>query len=216
MNSSNSIIFADAPPERIEEFSVEVSVGEGWNDRYSDKDRRLWKIEKDIYLRGHGSIVVEVAEELRIPYNRYGILLPTGSLFLARGVMIASAKIEPAFHGKIKVRMYNTTREKIKIPKGTKIGSIVFFSTESTSPLPNIYKTSELSSSSIPRRTLIKNWIFSNRITVIGWIVTFLSSSMLATIILYFVYYKRLTPPPAPAAGVSSSVTAPTSGSALK
>jgi len=192
MFSSNSFIYVDGERPILEEFSIEITIGDGWNDRYSQEDKRLWKIEQHVTLRAHGSIVVEASEEIRVPYNRYGILLPTGSLFLGLGVLIVSAKIEPAFHGKIKIRMYNTTDRSITINKGTKVGSIIFMATDSTSQLPNVYRTSELSTSTIPHTTRIRKWVSSNKISVIGWIVSILSSSMLAALITYFIYYKPL------------------------
>lgn len=192
MSSSSSFIYTDALSRNLEEFSIEVTIGEGWNDRYSIDDKRLWRIEDKIVLKPHGSLVVEVAEEIRVPYNLYGLLLPTGSLFLARGVLLIAAKVEPAFHGRIKVRLFNTTENKVELKKGDKLGSIVFLTTESTSILPNIYKTSELSQYAIPRIRQMARWMVTNKIQVISWVVSVLSSSMLAAVLMYFMYYKPL------------------------
>src|SRR5690606_992918 len=96
-------------------------------------------------IRAHGSIVVEAAEEIWIPNNRYGILVPTGSMFLSRGILIAPAKIEPAFRGRMKLRLFNTTSKKTIVKKGEKLGSAVFFQTESTEIRTPIQRPSEIS-----------------------------------------------------------------------
>ncbi|MDF5995101.1 hypothetical protein P4200_12665 [Pseudomonas aeruginosa] len=69
---------------------------------------------------------MEAAEEIKVPHNRYGIVLPTGSLFLSRGVLVASAKVEPAFDGKLKLRIFNTTNKNVCLTKGEKLGSVIF------------------------------------------------------------------------------------------
>lgn len=143
--SSNSYIYTTAVDANLEEFSIELSLGEGWNDNYSDRDKNLRRIDESITVNRQGSIVVEVQEEIRVPHNRYGIVLPTGSLFLSRGVLIASAKVEPAFCGKLKLRMFNTTKQKIILKKGEKLGSVIFFPTESTKIHDLTFRKSEIS-----------------------------------------------------------------------
>ncbi|WP_010205589.1 hypothetical protein [Pseudomonas syringae group genomosp. 3] len=190
--SSNSLIYTTALEQHIEAFSLELSVGDGWNENYSENDRSLWGIGDSITLKGHDSIVVEAAQEMSMPHNRYGIVLPTGSLFLSRGVLVASAKVEPAFAGKLKLRIYNTTNRTIKLEKGEKLGSVIFFSTESTQPHTPITRSSEISKKRITPIALLKKWLGVNKIAAIGWMVGMLSSSMLSTAFLYFVYYKPM------------------------
>ena len=62
--SSNSLILTNARDERIEEFSLELSVGEGWSDNYSGNDKNLWRIVDGMTIKGHDSVVVEAAEEI--------------------------------------------------------------------------------------------------------------------------------------------------------
>lgn len=190
--SSNSLIFTNAAERHIEAFSLELSVGDGWSDNYSENDRSLWRIVDSITLKGHDSIVVEAAEEINVPHNRYGIVLPTGSLFLSRGVLVASAKVEPAFAGRLQLRIYNTTSRSIKLHKGEKLGSVIFFSTELTQTHTPITKGSEISTKPIGQIAQIKKWVGLNKVASIGWLVGMLSSSMLSTAILYFVYYKPM------------------------
>ncbi|MGN7767637.1 dCTP deaminase domain-containing protein [Stenotrophomonas sp. 22692] len=177
-SSIDSRIYADADPQRIEEFSIEITLGDGWNDRYSPHDSRMWSIDQDITIGPQGSIVVEAAEELIIPNNRYGIVLPTGSLFLTKGLLIAPAKVEPAFSGKLKLRIYNTTQNRTKIAKGEKIGSVIFFATESTKHHNAIHRNSTISERPISRINKIIKWSSTNRNQIISWLIQLACSSL--------------------------------------
>lgn len=202
-HSSNSLILTNAPDERIEEFSLELSVGEGWSDNYSGNDKNLWRIVDGMTIKGHDSVVVEAAEEIKVPHNRYGVVLPTGSLFLSRGVLVASAKVEPAFDGKLKLRIFNTTNKNVYLTKGEKLGSVIFFSTESTQTQKPIKRGSEISTLPITRLARVKKWFSLNPIIWIGWTLSFLGSSLVSSILLYGIYYKTILehqsqPPQAP------------------
>lgn len=190
--STNSCIFTTAVESNIEEFSIELTLGDGWNDNYSTHDRNLRRIDEGVMLRGHGSIVVEVQEEIRVPHNKYGIVLPTGSLFLSRGILIAPAKVEPAFFGKLKLRMFNTTHQKIFLRKGEKLGSVIFFATESTKVHNVTYRASEISVPPISRFGELKKWVGANKVVWIGWGVSIVSSSLISFFLTYVLYYKPI------------------------
>lgn len=187
-SSSSSHIYTSATENNIENFSIEITLGEGWNDNYSEADVGLRQIDESIIVGGRGSIVVEVAEDIRVPYNRYGIVLPTGSLFLAQGILIASAKVEPAFNGKLKLRLFNTTDKKIKLSKGRKLGSVIFFSTDSTIPHDIISRNSSISVPRTKRLSSLKKWLGANKVIWIGWLVTVTGPWILATV-MYYAYY---------------------------
>jgi deoxycytidine triphosphate deaminase len=184
--SSNSLILTNARDDRIEEFSLELSVGEGWSDNYSGNDKNLWRIVDGMTIKGHDSVVVEAAEEIKVPHNRYGIVLPTGSLFLSRGVLVASAKVEPAFDGKLKLRIFNTTNKNVQLTKGEKLGSVIFFSTESTHTQNPIKRGSEISTLPITRRARLKKWFSLNPTIWIGWTLNLIGSSLVSSLILYW------------------------------
>lgn len=187
-SSSNSYIYTSASVENIEHFSIEITLGEGWNDNYSEADVGLRKINDSITVSGRGSIVVEIAEDISVPFNRYGIVLPTGSLFLAQGILIASAKIEPAFSGRLKLRLFNTTDKKIKIAKGRKLGSVIFFSTDATILQDVITRNSNISVPQATQISVLLGWFTANKTTWIGWLVTAVVPWSL-TIFMYFSYY---------------------------
>ncbi|MCY1212687.1 dUTPase [compost metagenome] len=190
--SHSSLIFTDAPESSLDEFSLELTLGNGWNDSYSDQNRNLIEILNSITIRRNGSIVVEVQEEIRVPHNKYGIVLPTGSMFLSKGVLIAPAKVEPSFVGKLKLRLFNTTSDRIVINKGTKLASIVFFQTESTKEQEHIYRKSEISLRKASKSADLKRWFSANKPTWIGWIISLLGSSGMALIFTYFLWYKPM------------------------
>ena len=190
--SVNSLILTDAEDSNVEEFSLELSVGDGWSDSYSISNRSLWKIDEGITVRGRDSIVVEAREFIRVPHNRYGVVLPTGSLFLSRGILVASAKVEPAFMGKLKLRIFNTTNKSVYLKSGEKLGSVVFFSTESTQRHNVISRAGEISTVPVSRMTKLKKWLSLNRNLWIGWIVSILSSSVVSFVLSYFFYYKPM------------------------
>ncbi|WP_447803660.1 dCTP deaminase domain-containing protein [Pseudomonas serbica] len=191
-HSSNSFIYTDATEAHIEDFSLEVSVGEGWSDNYSANEKSLWRIDEGITIKRHDSIVVEAAEEIRVPHNRYGLVLPTGSLFLSRGVLVASAKVEPAFLGRLKLRIFNTTNKSVRLRKGEKLGSVIFFSTESTHTHEIINRASEISIRPITIPAKFKKWSSLNMNTLISWILASATGSLATFVVTYFLYYQPM------------------------
>ncbi|WP_080271467.1 hypothetical protein [Pseudomonas syringae] len=188
ISSDKSLIFLNATEDRSEDFSIELSLGDGWNDNYSDADVGLRRINGEIVLGRRGSIVVEVAEEISVPYNKYGLVLPTGSLFLTHGVLAPTAKVEPAFNGTLKIRLFNTTNNKVVLKKGCKLGSVIFFDTDCT--IPQVKKTRRSDISVVPssRLSILTSWLASNKIVWIGWVITTLSAWLLS-FVTYLVYY---------------------------
>jgi len=180
--SPNSLIFTDADSKNIEKFSLEVSLGEGWNENYSPFSNNLYKIINEITVRPRGSIVVQVKESIKVPFNRYGILLPTGSMFQTKGIMVAPAKVEPAFEGKLKLRLFNTTNSSVKINIGEKLASIVFFDTELTERRNKITRSEQLSEKKIPWHKARIQWLQSNKAL---WVSGSISASAALLVCLF-------------------------------
>lgn len=188
--SNSSYVYTTANADNIEEYSLELTVGSGWNNSYSPNNKGLIEITDGITIPKHGSIVVEVGEDIQVPHNRYGIVLATGSMFLSQGILIASAKVEPAFIGRLKLRMYNTTGQKVKISKGEKIGSVIFFSTESTKIHDKSYRASDISLSEPSKIQGFLKWFPANKPLWIGWLVTSIIGPMILLLLTYLFYYK--------------------------
>jgi deoxycytidine triphosphate deaminase len=190
--SSNSFIYTNASDENIEPFSLELTLGNGWNDSYSPSDKSMIMIKDEIQIQKFGSIVVEVAEEIRVPHNRYGIVMPTGSLFLTKGVVFAPAKVEPAFADKLKIRLFNTTQKSVSIKKGDKLASVIFLPTETTERQIRAIRGSDISRKPPSQLDDLKRWLSQHKAIWVGWIFSFISSSLMAVLITYFAYYKPM------------------------
>lgn len=129
--SDASLLYSDA--ENIEEFSVELSVGDQWAQDLTKEKAIMYAIEGDeISIKPQSSIVLEVKENFQVPFNMYGLVLQTGSIFLEQGILIGAGKIEPSFDGKLRILIYNTSRTKRTLQKGQKIASAIFMRTDKT------------------------------------------------------------------------------------
>jgi deoxycytidine triphosphate deaminase len=133
----------------LDAFSIDLTLGNAWNSNYSYNDKSLFQIEKgQIIIRSKQSVVVLVDEYIKVPNNKFGIVLSTGSLFLQKGVLIPSAKVEPGYSGRLKLRIVNTSSSKIVINVGEKLASVVFFATDNT---PSHIEAIESESTNIPK-----------------------------------------------------------------
>lgn len=188
--SSNSLIFTDADTDNIENFSLSLTLGDGWNEAYSESNKNLIEIDDKINISGGDSIVIQVRENIKLPHNRYGIILPTGSLFLSKGILIAPAKVEPSFSGYLRLRLYNTTRKKISLKKGEKLGSIVFFQTESTTIQVLQTRKKGISERPLTKLALVKKWFIDNRVLQ-GWAIALISAIAIIASPFIFHYFNN-------------------------
>lgn len=177
--SDASLICSDA--STIEEFSIELSVGEQWAEDLSNEKAVMYAIEgSSISIKPQSSIVLEVKESIKVPFNMYGLILQTGSIFLEQGVLIGAGKIEPSFDGKLQLLIYNTSKTKRTLQKGQKIASAIFMRTDRTINA-SIYTNSR---SSVQKKMgfIKKTWAFfaSDIKYTVGLIVTILTSSTVA------------------------------------
>ncbi len=157
---------------QIESFSIELTVDTNWSESYGKTNAMVEIDSTGIELASGRSIVIEVAEKIGVPFNMYGLVIPTGSLFLDQGIIIAAAKIEPAFQGKLKLRLVNNSGERRKVVIGQKVASAIFFATDHTMFHGDVTKKSVTVVRTIsPYRRLIR-WISTNRVSVIGWVIT--------------------------------------------
>lgn len=116
-----------------DDFSLDLTLGNSWNENYSYNDRRLYKIEEEsISIKPKSSVVVSVNEIITVPNNLFGLVISTGSIFLQHGVQSPSAKVEPGYEGALILRLVNFSNKSVTINKGTKIASVIFFRTEHT------------------------------------------------------------------------------------
>lgn len=190
--SDQSLVLTDTPNDAVEQFSLELHVGLGWALTYSPEKNQLTTIpESGIKVPGRGSVVVAVKEKIKIPHNLYGIILPTGSLFLSHGILIAPAKIEPGFNGYLKLRLFNTTPSPHLLKIGDKLGSAIFFSTEITVRSNEITNAGQVAGTRERWYHKLWRWISFNRVSVVTWSISILGWIVSIGIALgtYFNYY---------------------------
>lgn len=198
-------------------FSIDLKVGDQWSEKYGPTSNEMHAIgDEGMRIQRHESIVVTAAENIRVPHNMYGVLVPTGSLFLDKGILIAPAKVEPSFTGTLKLRLFNTTAFKHTLKKGDKLGSVIFFSTETTQFQKPVTKNSILISKPVPITARVSQWFKKNTNQLITWLVGLFGGSMMAALLVHFVlqpYFPAapktlLVPPASPAASSApASVT---------
>ena len=129
--SDNSLLLTDA--RTVEEFSIELTLGDYWDSNTSRDAATMYPIEGDqITIPARGNVVVEVAERISLPGNIYGIVIPTGSILLEQGIVIAATKIEPGYSDVVRLMLFNSSRINRTISKRTRLASAVFFRTEQT------------------------------------------------------------------------------------
>lgn len=110
-------------------YSADLTVGDGWSNSYSESSKVLHSINSNLKIGPLASIVVELAEDIWIPHNRYGIVVPTGEAGLTHGLLFAPTKVEPNWKGRLKIRVFNSSSTKVTIQQGQRIASLIIFST---------------------------------------------------------------------------------------
>lgn len=130
ISSVSSLVFTNA--EKIEEWAIELTVGDLFSPEAGKEPQKMIYINNEISISPQTSLIIEVKEELRIPNNIYGLILPKGTLLLEHGILMASTKIESRYQGKLRILLYNTTKKKKYLKKKDVVGSCIFFETNVT------------------------------------------------------------------------------------
>ena len=130
LSSDQSLIFSSSDHE--EEWSIELTVGRLWGNVSKESPVAMYEVHEDVGIPAKSSVIIEVNEELRIPNNIYGLIVPKGSLLLDNGILMATTKIEPRYFGKLRILFFNTTNRKKTLNKGSVIASTIFFRTDIT------------------------------------------------------------------------------------
>ena len=117
----------------VEEFSIELTLGDYWDSDTSRDAATMYPIEGDqITIPASGNVVVEVTERISLPGNIYGIVIPTGTILLEQGIVIAATKIEPGYAERLRLMLFNSSRVSRTIAKRARLASAVFFRTDKT------------------------------------------------------------------------------------
>ena len=89
-----------------EQICYDLHVGDSVK-RPGDDTRRA--TPRPIRLKPNDCVRIETREELAVPNNVFGTICSRASL-TAEGLVAANLKIDPKFHGKLFVTVYNTSR----------------------------------------------------------------------------------------------------------
>ena len=173
------------PSESLTRYSIELHLGSRWSERYGIYDSSMYEmVEPNVKIRKWGSIVIEVSGRISIPQNAYGIIVPTGSLFLDRGIIIGAGKIEPNFHGVLRLRLFNTNPYSVELPCGAKIASAIILETETT--VTNQMITHDIATVAPRQRWWHrpKAWMRENWPQVVTWMVTASFGAVAATVLV--------------------------------
>lgn len=171
--SDNSLILTDA--KNIEPFTIELTLGEFWCENVNKDKPEMFPIKgSEITISPHKSIVIQVKEELYVPNNMFGLVMPTGGVLLECGIMISTTKIDPQFTGHLMLLIYNTSRVKRSLKKGTIVASAIFYRTESTLLIHRPVKQIEIIPKTPNILTKIVNYLKSPRVFQIVIIIIYL------------------------------------------
>lgn len=172
----------------IEEFSIELSIGDRWAEKLSADKPTMYEVEgKEITISPRSSIIVQTTESLCVPNNMFGMVMPTGRILLERGIFIANTKIEPTFSGKLNILLYNSSSIKRTLKQGDIIASAIFIRTEKTTDGKLI--TKEEPPIKKPKRWYqnFASFIRSDPKFIITLLTSILTSSLAATLFTYII-----------------------------
>lgn len=182
--SEISLLYCDA--KYVQEFSIELTLGDKWAEDVSRQDPTMYELDKDQFsIKPNTSVVIEVKEIISVPLNLYGIIIPKGSSFLEQGIIITAGKIEPGFSGKLQFLLFNTTNSRRSIKKGASIASAIFFRTDKTINSSDV-KHEQIA---LPKKrslfVRVVNFFSSDPKYTINLIVTALTSSLVAALVTW-------------------------------
>ncbi len=188
--SDNSYIFFSEDIDRLEdEFSLDISFKSA--ESITKRKRKIMRNsedlaeKKEIIIPPHTSVHVESCEYIAIPYNVYGLVMPSGKLLFDKGILVPTTKIEPSFEGYLKIFMYNTTEKSVHLNLDTKAVSLVFFS------MNHLLNSKKMFSTMAPKYTAPGIWKriqnkFNNNHVLLQMLATIVSAIIGAFIGLAF------------------------------
>jgi dCTP deaminase len=106
---------------RVKELAATLVTISEIGDEYRDH-RDVGKTEllegDRIILHPGAAVIIETAEFVHFPRTRFGHIVPRVSL-LQVGISNTSSKIDPGYHGKLLITVFNLGKKKVELKKGT-------------------------------------------------------------------------------------------------
>lgn len=173
LKSCKSLIFINGEVvlKNVGPASLNITVGDRWYD--CSKNKYYAIPEKGLKVKPGKSIIIETKQEFALPYNVFGIIFGTGKNIF-KGGFISTGKINPGFHGVLKIGYYNGSDSVIIFNRNDLLACCSFFDIETTleSPLEK-YLTEpepEFEPNTIPQK--IKLWLVDNWYAVVSIILS--------------------------------------------
>ncbi len=119
----------------IQPASIDLTVGRVIIPPSDRQFPRVVSEVRDFYLlpRG-GSVVVELHEEITLPADIGGILLPKNGHFASKALLITNfGHVDPGFHGFLKCTVINFGHDEYMLEAGTPIACLLLFKLDENS-----------------------------------------------------------------------------------
>jgi deoxycytidine triphosphate deaminase len=96
--------------------SYDLRVGDEYRD-HRDVGKTELPAGDNIILHPGSAVIIETSEYVHFPKTRFGHIVPRVSL-LQKGISNTSSKIDPGYHGKLLVTVFNLGKTKVELKKG--------------------------------------------------------------------------------------------------
>jgi deoxycytidine triphosphate deaminase len=118
--NGNTILIKEFDKNQLTECnaSYDLCVGDEYRDHTESGKTDLGEGDF-IILPPNGAVIIETAEYVHFSHNRLGHIVPKVSL-LQKGISNTSSKIDPGYHGKLLISVFNLGRQKVRLRKGDK------------------------------------------------------------------------------------------------
>jgi len=204
--SDASLLFA--PLDKVSEFELGLTLGDSFAPVHPAERSSYNPVpDEGISLPPRSAISVEVAEEMKVPLNLFGVIFPKGNLAHIHAVSTPTTKIDPGFAGHLRLLLVNHSSSRVLIKRGQPIASAVFWRTDATAPQPIVDPKTHVQ----PRRERgwqrIKSFFGRNRA---NWPIWIALVGVLISLTLGVANYLRANPAlrAAPANGASPAPSA--------
>jgi len=120
------VVAAQLASPSKERVVVDLTVGSRF-ERNGGSERRL---SKKLTLRPGEAVRIQTSEMIETPADVFGLTVSKATL-AGDGLFVSNLKIDPVFTGKLRIPVFNASRQRIVIKPGQQFASIYFVALES-------------------------------------------------------------------------------------
>ncbi len=189
--SSDSYVFISTQVQ-LEDgpASVDFTVGDRW---FLEDDDTAYDVGDGIILNPSQAVLIETAERIAVPYNVFGLVTGKGSKIF-QGAFISTGKINPGFHDNLRIGIYNGSKKKLRLIKGSPLCTGFFINMESNlqNPVNTKAESGSRRTRPIGRLKRLTIWLKENKewISVIISILAVLTTLFIGIFNRNFIGYK--------------------------